>query len=116
MSRADAHEGTTVLGPVHELGSYRASTSITPIPLVDLQIADLQKEIADLGVLRNQIAHAPSVVLASYSQAPFNGMQTDCLTVGVPAREYLPNHVEMGGAVETFLAGTSGASRRSGPR
>ena len=108
MSRADAHEGTTTSGPVYELGSYRASTSTTPVLLVDLQIADLQKEIADLGVLRNQIAHAQSVVLVSYSQLAFNGVQPDFVTVGGPAREYLPNHVEMGGAAATFIAGTSG--------
>jgi hypothetical protein len=95
-----AHERATPPITYYNLGSYRASTSIT-----SLSERDLQQGIADLGVLRNQLVHTQSVFVTQATT--FDGVQPISVTLALPGREYLPNQVEMGGIAETFVAGTS---------
>jgi hypothetical protein len=96
-----AQECVTPPIPTYALGSYRASTSITP-----LSVTGVQQEILDLGVLRNQVAHAQSVVFVNHSLTTFYDTQPNLVTLAIPGREYLSNQVEMGGAAATFVAGT----------
>lgn len=99
MLLTSADERTTPTLTYYSLGSYRASTSIAA-----LSTSDLQQEILDLGALRNQLVHTPSVFV---TQATFDGVQPISATLAIPGREYLPNQVEMGGIAETFVAGTA---------
>jgi hypothetical protein len=99
MLLTSADERATPPIAYYNLGSYRASTSIAP-----LSTGDLQQEILDLGVLRNQLVRTPSVFV---TQATFDGMQPISVTPILPGREYLPNQVEIGGITETFVADTS---------
>jgi len=99
MLLTSADERATPSIAYYHLGSYRASTSIAP-----LSTGDLQQEILDLGVLRNQLVHTPSVFV---TQATFDGVQPISVTKILPGREYLPNQVEIGGITETFVADTS---------
>lgn len=107
MSVTDAHGCTTLRCPTYQLGSYRASTLVTPMRSADLQVADLKREITGLKALRNQVTHALSLLFVSHSQAAFTGEQPDFFTLVLPAREPLPNDYELGGAAATLVTGTS---------
>jgi hypothetical protein len=98
MLLTSADERATPHIAYYNLGSYRASTSIAP-----RSTGDLQQEILDLGVLRNQLVHTPSVFV---TQATFDGVQPISITPILPGRAFLSNQVEIGGITETFVADT----------